>query len=46
MNPELYEKFVPRADWFELWAGRDPDYRAQNEIRNAKRQKLTQLLKA
>ena len=36
----MYEKFVPRADWFELWAGRDPDYHAMNEIRNIKRQEI------
>ncbi len=38
VKPEMYEKFVPRADWFELWAGRDPDHRAMNELRNLKRQ--------
>lgn len=38
MEAKVYEKFVPRADWFELWAGRDPDYLAIREIRNLKRQ--------
>jgi len=38
MRPESLEKFVPLADWFELWAGRHPDYRALNELRNLKRQ--------
>lgn len=38
---ETYEKFVPRADWFELWAGRHPDFRADNELRNLKRQGIT-----
>ncbi len=38
MKPEIYEKFVPLADWFELWSGRHPDYRAVNELRNIKRQ--------
>ncbi|MGI8811747.1 MAG: hypothetical protein ACR2IH_04370 [Pyrinomonadaceae bacterium] len=37
----MYEKFVPLADWFELWAGRHPDYRAVNELRNTKRQGIT-----
>lgn len=41
MATEIYEKFVPVADWFELWAGRHPDYRAENEVRNLKRQGIT-----
>lgn len=45
MDAEMYEKFVPVADWFELWAGRDPDFRAINEVRNAKRKGVTATFK-
>ena len=41
MPLEIYEKFVPVADWFELWAGRHPDYRADNEMRKLKRQGIS-----
>ena len=46
MDAKIYEKFVPRADWFELWAGRDPDYLAIREIRNLKRQGIAASFKS
>ena len=33
MKPETFEKFVPVADWHELWNGRHPDFRGVNELR-------------
>ncbi len=38
MGLTLFEKFVPVADWFELWAGRHPDHWAMREVKSLKRQ--------
>lgn len=45
MEKVVYEKFVRVADWFELWAGKHPDFLAEREVRNTKRQGINATFK-